>query len=190
MDIQARIGKRRSSTKNIVSWSHEEGYSLSWLLRNPAEYLMMVVRTLIQMADYYFYTMLGSKLGWLDINLPTVYAVVSFLAFFLSLQMREDFVMRRKIRVRTKLWVLLLCAGSAFLTILAMALNWTPMSYNYILGVQGRYFLPLLIPVLWIAKDRYITVGTELRDKILVITGLVNIWVLVYVYSYTIFAGA
>ena len=49
--------------------------------------------------------------------------------------------------VPQKLWILLMCFGSAAFVWTAMYVAFTPAGYPTILGVQGRYFIPLLFPL-------------------------------------------
>lgn len=49
--------------------------------------------------------------------------------------------------VRERLWLLFMCFGAAALAWTAMYVAFTPAGLKMILGVQGRYFVPLLFPV-------------------------------------------
>jgi uncharacterized membrane protein len=71
------------------------------------------------------------------------------------------------------------------LTLLVMALNWTPLSQNYISGVQGRYFLPLLIPAIWVFRTRTIQVESSIRKSIVFFEAAVNILLLIYLFTNT-----
>ena len=53
-------------------------------------------------------------------------------------------------------WMFLLCAGSTGLILLGMLLQWTPMGYVSIEGVQGRYFLPFMLVLLTACKNKFI----------------------------------
>ena len=50
-------------------------------------------------------------------------------------------------------WALALCAGCVGLCVVA-CLTWTPMNYELIFGIQGRYFLPLA-PLLALAAGEW-----------------------------------
>lgn len=50
------------------------------------------------------------------------------------------------LNVPRKLWLLFLCFGAAALVWTAMYVAFTPAGWPLILGVQGRYFIPLLFP--------------------------------------------
>ena len=86
---------------------------------------------------------------------------------------------------KTKGLIAVLCACSVMLTLLVMALNWTPLSNNYISGVQGRYFLPLLVPAIWLFRTRIVQVDGSIRKYILLFEGTANILILVYLFTNT-----
>jgi uncharacterized membrane protein len=47
-----------------------------------------------------------------------------------------------------RLWILTICLGVSVLIALSMYLTWTPPGEDLIEGIQGRYFLPIAVPVL------------------------------------------
>ena len=112
----------------------------------------------------------------------------SFIVFLLAVNIRDD--VSRDIRIGTgaKIWMIILCLGTVFLTFLAITLDFTPMRNNFVHGVQGRYFTPLLPLAVWILRSDMIRVDNGIRKKIILVTGLLNIWILVYLYEYGILA--
>ena len=65
---------------NYVSWAGEAGYTIPYLLHNPAAYLRMVYETLVHQTDEWFLTMMGNAMG----NLDPVLSVPSFLIFAMA----------------------------------------------------------------------------------------------------------
>ena len=187
-DAALREMIKESSSGNYLASTHTEGYTIGWILSNPIEYLFMCMRTCVKMTDHYLYTMIGSKLGWMDISIPLTYCLISFIVFLLAVNIRDD--VSRDIRIGTgaKIWMIILCLGTVFLTFLAITLDFTPMRNNFVHGVQGRYFTPLLPLAVWILRSDMIRVDNGIRKKIILVTGLLNIWILVYLYEYGILA--
>lgn len=169
---------------NMLSWAGEPSYSLSWIFGHIWEYILMCVRTLVSQMDYYFFTMLGEKLGWLNTDIPFTYTVISFILFLLAVNIRDDVSGRVRIGLGRKIWILLLGAGVMLCTMAVMTVSWTPVSYNYISGVQGRYFLPLLVPFIWVMKTHMVQVDSVIRKHIVFFSTMLNIWILVYVFSH------
>ena len=184
-DSAIRDMVQESASTNVVAWAHEEGYTITWILHHPLRYLVMCFRTVFMMSDTYFFTLIGSKLGWLNIGVPQLPLIFGFVMFLLAVNIRdqesEDFQPDRK----TKGVIAALCACSIMLTLLVMALNWTPLSDNYISGVQGRYFLPLLVPAIWLFRTRIVQVDGSIRKYILLFEGTANILILVYLFTNT-----
>ena len=184
-DSAIRDMVQESASTNVVAWAHEEGYTITWILHHPLRYLVMCFRTVFMMSDTYFFTLIGSKLGWLNIGVPQLPLIFGFVMFLLAVNIRdqesEDFQPDRK----TKGLIAALCACSVMLTLLVMALNWTPLSDNYISGVQGRYFLPLLVPAIWLFRTRIVQVDGSIRKYILLFEGTANILILVYLFTNT-----
>ncbi len=53
----------------------------------------------------------------------------------------------------SRLWMLFLVLLTIFVTYLALYLTWTPVRADTILGVQGRYFVPLLFLLPFLGQD-------------------------------------
>lgn len=184
-DSAIRDMVQESTTVNMVKWAHEEGYTISWIIHHPLKYLVMSFRTLFNMSDTYFYTLIGSKLGWLNIGVPQLPLVAGFVMFLLAVNIRDRSAEDFQPDGKTKGVIAVLCACSVMLTMLVMALNWTPVSDNYISGVQGRYFLPLLVPAIWLFRTRIVQVGSSIRKYIVLFEGIANVLILVYLFTNT-----
>src|ERR1044072_605649 len=81
-------------------------------------------------------------LGWLKITLPNfgyLLPVVAVIICVLFVPRAES----SRIRLIEAVWQIALLGASAVLIFVAMYLYFTPVGLNLIIGVQGRYFLPL-----------------------------------------------
>ena len=176
---------QQNASVNIVAWANEEGYTISWVMQHPLRYLVMCFRTLFVMADSYFLTLIGQKLGWLNIGVPLLPLMLSFTMFLLAVNIRDQESDTFQPDWKTKGFIAVLCACCVMLTMLVMALNWTPISKNYIVGVQGRYFLPLLVPAIWIFRTRIVAVDSSIRKYIIFFEGAANILIVVHLFINT-----
>ena len=131
-----------SGNGHIVSWANEEGYTLQWILQNLSEYRRMLVKTLVRNAGLYFEQMLGSSLSWLNFDLPS-YCVYAFGFLLLCCCFRRE-TEPDCISFRQKLLIVLGTVGYIVLVMTGLLISWTPLSYKIVLGLQGRYFLPIL----------------------------------------------
>ena len=181
--IAGMLKDSRGDAVKMVAWAAEPGYTVSWVLHNPVKFLGMCVRTVISLQDNFFFGMLGSNLGWLTIPTSTFLMVIFFCMFLFAVNMREEGEREVPLRASARLWIVILCLASMGLTFLAMLLDWTPVSSDFIQGCQGRYFLPLLVPAIFLLRTNMIEAGRRLRKLIVTGSFLLNIWILVYVFT-------
>ncbi|MCI9569403.1 MAG: DUF2142 domain-containing protein [Lachnospiraceae bacterium] len=142
-----------SETENLIAWAGEEGYELSFLLHRPVRFLDLFYETICRLADEWYLTMLGAKLGNLDPLLSTPFPALMCLTVCLvllgSAQEKEVLYLNGW----QKAWLLFLAAGCLAGLMAVMLLSLTPVSSQVILGVQGRYLLPFLPFVLMTLKS-------------------------------------
>ncbi|MCD8362393.1 MAG: DUF2142 domain-containing protein [Lachnospiraceae bacterium] len=125
--------------------AYAAGYTLGYFLHDPLELVYMIANTILDKGGFYLESLVGYKLGWVEIE--TSQMLVIFFLFLLFLSILNVPGEQVYIRARQRFWMLILCAASAGLIVLGMLLSWTPLGYVSVEGVQGRYFLPFM-PVL------------------------------------------
>lgn len=130
------------SGASASSTATEERYSLMWCLQNPKGACHIFWATTQEYGKYYFITLFGGLLGWLEIKVSDwliyLFAVVILLCVFIKSD--KDIVVKKSHR-----FVAFLIMGGAYVLILAsMFFGITPFGNGIILGVQGRYFLTIL----------------------------------------------
>jgi uncharacterized membrane protein len=127
--------------------------------------------TLREKSIFYLKSMLGARLGWLNINVPNFLIFMFIILLMLSILKvkNEKLYFNKKDRC---LIVIIICLVFS-LVCAAMLLSWTPLSYNTIEGVQGRYFLPILPLALLLFRNSTIALKKSI-DNILIF----SIWIL------------
>lgn len=129
---------------NYVSHAGEQGYTFTYFLEKPVELPIIMLNTFKESGLLFLSTMLGWRLGQLDINLqmPDLFfvALVVLLVIFFIPDASEPRVFRKG----NKAWMTVLICAVVFLTMFSMLVAWTAITSDVITGVQGRYFLPLL----------------------------------------------
>lgn len=126
-----------------IAWSDSKGYTMGYFLKNPIQFFEILLNTLWYESGKHIQQMLGSYLGWLDIEVPLVF-VIGFLLLLLYVSMRKENE-EQLITVGDRIWMLLVFVGVSGLAVAAMLLYWTPYQFVVVAGVQGRYFLPALV---------------------------------------------
>lgn len=84
-----------------------------------------------------------SGLGYVDIWIPFPFVLLQILLLIVLVSAEE---------IRLKLWQRFLCVGVFLATFVIMAfliyVQWNPYKYDIIAGLQGRYFYPIILPLL------------------------------------------
>lgn len=126
----------------------EARVSLSYILQNPKSTIHVFISNFMQYADYYLKSILGEFVGKdkYEILLDRVYLpewMMILLSIMLVMGIYTD--AGSQLHSWKKLWLLFIGTGSCLLIFLSMYLANNTVSMNYIHGVQGRYFLPVLL---------------------------------------------
>lgn len=136
-----------------------ETYGAAGLLSDPMEFILLSARTLLQNSDVFLENLFGMQLGWLDINVSRI--VIYGLALLIALSVlktdgKRD-ALRPEITSGQKLLCLFAAACSVGMVFVSLFISWTPRESTEILGIQGRYFLPLLpLAILWLDSENIV----------------------------------
>ena len=156
-----------SSNSGLVSWAGERGYGMGDVLQNIPYSIYVFVNTLIKNTEYYINTLIGSRLGWLEITISqfiiTGFLIILVLEFFRE---KEHYVIKTKERVCYGVIASLISLA----VLAAMWLAWTPISYATVQGVQGRYFLPM-VPLLYLmmANNKRIRIKSSINMNVILL---------------------
>lgn len=118
---------------------------IKFILFHPSQYGIVLLRTIKQNFVVWTDTMIGSQLGWLNIHIPAfIYKTYGVWIVLLILFDRGIKQLRYK-----QMTVLCISIFSVFLLVCtSLYVQWTPLQARVISGIQGRYFLPVLLPFL------------------------------------------
>lgn len=119
---------------------------MKFILSHPFAYLVILAKTFIIKTPRIFITMIG-VLGWQDTRLDfltyMLYPVLIVLAM-LSERKPADF--------EFKTWQIYLISIDVFISVIIIFTNmyvmWSAVGYPVILGLNGKYFTPLMLPLL------------------------------------------
>lgn len=135
-----------------------ETYSLGELLNNPLSTYMLFANTFLIHASNYLAEMVGGVPGWLEgrVQLATwaSFSLV-FLLFGSSVRTADD---NDYLPVSQRISFFVLFTLSVLATMAVMAIYWTANTDMSIQGVQGRYFLPVIILLLLALRSKCIQV--------------------------------
>ena len=160
---------------NYVSSSKQ----ITYIIENPFRYFMIFLRTMNKNFQTYIFQFLGTYLGWLDIIVPVTYIIIN-LVFILFLMIRSD-DKDVILSFKDKLLLMIIFLLVIVLIFTSLYVQWTKYKNGIIEGVQGRYFLPIVILVPFIISNK---IFKNTTDRIIKITtnSIRN-----YLYTYLIF---
>jgi len=131
---------------------YQTGYTVGYFLKDPLEFVYMMANTAFDKMGFYLESLVGYKLGWVEIETSMLVVILFlFLLFLANCDSRGEEVY---VSAFQRSWMVLMCLGCTGLILLGMLFQWTPMGHVSVEGVQGRYFLPFLLILLTACKSR------------------------------------
>lgn len=123
----------------------DSGRQLKYIISNIITYLLVIEKTYITIFDDILYNSFGSSLGCFTISVSRVYIFPLILIFIATILFdNEGFNKNKQILNKyEKGYITLLIFGVIMLISTSLYLQWTPVGNDTILGIQGRYFIPL-----------------------------------------------
>lgn len=151
------------SGEHIVEWANEKGYTLKGLLSDPQELFIILGNTFFRKADFYLKSLLGSSLGWFEINIPFIVVLPYFIMMLIAGMKKkgETIVLQTGI----KIYICLIGIMGMGVACMAMLLEHTPISYRNIEGVQGRYILPYVLSAFLLMRSSNIEISERVNMK-------------------------
>lgn len=164
-ELFADIAGSTGGETNELLWTEEEGYTLKDIITAPKRSLKVFINTFIMLGGAKYSELIGNGFGWLQVYISDVWVVAFSLLMVLSLfnESEESFTFNKK----QKLMLGVIGVASFGLVVLSMWLFWTPLNSKYIEGLQGRYFIPMLIPILFIFKNKLFMVQKRISSYLL-----------------------
>ena len=146
------------------------GYTVGYFLQNPWKLIQMLANTVADKTEFYLESIVGKKMGWVEIEISRV-VFIGFLVLFLisMLKVRGE---KQYVTGGQKWWISIVCLLSAGMILMGMLLTWTPFGYVSIEGVQGRYFTPLLLLLSLLGRNRTILLN-ENKDRAIFCGGMI-----------------
>lgn len=146
------------------------GYTIGYFLQDPWKLIQILANTVADKMDFYVESIVGQKMGWVEVEISRV-VVIGFLIIFLisMLKVRGE---KQYVTNGQKWWISIVCLLSIGMILMGMLLTWTPFGHVSIEGVQGRYFIPLLLLASLLGRNRTILLN-ENKDRAVFCAGMI-----------------
>lgn len=113
------------------------------IIKSPTKLLTLAYNTIEKFGGDYLRGIVG-YFGWFTYQMNDIFIIAYILMF--AYIITHTSLIKTKRSTKVILWLtILITIGGVFL---AMYLYWSGLALNYIEGVQGRYFLPIILPIL------------------------------------------
>ena len=126
----------------------KEMVSLSYALQNPLNAIFVFANNLMRNFDYYIKSVMGEFVGRdrFEVLLDIAYLPLWMMLLLGSLAVSGIYTDgKNDLSYKKRFFVIVLCCISCFLFMLSMYLANNTKDMNEIHGIQGRYFLPILL---------------------------------------------
>lgn len=148
------LGKHFAGASGTLNWEGQHNYSVHFIFKHPLETVAIFGRTLVHNGLEYFRESFGLRLSGLTLSLPSyviwLFVIFVILAIFSNNNHQSNQNTNVYITRKQKIFYCIISSIIILLTLLAAFLGWTSNTRSIILGVQGRYFIPIL-PLLCLA---------------------------------------
>ena len=165
------VGSGRG-TEDELLWNENPSYTINDLVRNPGHSVKMFFGTAVAFLGQFFGEMISGGFGWLQISSSPLIVTGCFLLILMAAlsEQNQTIVMNKKQRIITGVSV----AGAVGLVVLSMWIFWTPVTFGYIAGIQGRYFIVMLFPIMLMLRNNRISIKNNVENKsMIVLSGLI-----------------
>lgn len=138
-----------------VGSSMTSAYTIGYFLSQPLELIRILANTLSDKTSFYLMSLVGQKMGWVEIEISEVIPFLFWVLLILSVMKTKEEPLY--VRLGQKCWIALVGAACIGIILAGMLLTWTPYGNVSIEGVQGRYFLPLMPALLLLGRNSRLT---------------------------------
>ena len=165
LNIINRNYTNETAQKYLETEGVNSSEQLKGMISNPLKLVKVLTKDLLVNGDFYLFNTIGDYMGWLSIKAPNFLIVAYILLIFSSIFLEENKVALSK---GEKIWMIILFVCMVVLIQIGLYIEWTGVGADVVAGVQGRYFLPILIlPLLACClKENYI----KLKNPILIVS--------------------
>ncbi len=167
--------------EHIIDWCNEPGYSIRTFIENPYLPFRILYKTVKEYFGEYWMDAIGHQLGWRNIDIPPYLTFIwMFLAAIMFMKRKEE-VSLISCRMKVLFTGISICVMG--IVLMGLLFSWTPMVYDFIVGVQGRYFLPVIPLIFLVFRTEKIEISEQYDKNLVDFTVFVSAMVIFSVYT-------
>lgn len=142
-------------------------YSVSYILHNVRGTVKLVLHTIMQNTGKYLQTVIGTRLGEIivvDLQASWIWFIILVALLYLSTISvnGEALIYKKKDKILG-----LIVFTLVLLRVVAACITWTPINYETIFGIQGRYLLPVLPLLIMALQNDNLIFRKAVDDKLM-----------------------
>ncbi len=131
-----------SFSTNVIGMESGES-NINYILSNPSKIIPIGYKTIREYGWFYIRGMFG-YFGWFRYRFND-FIIISFILYLIYLVISNEFKEKKKLfKIINILGIIVTVAG----TFASMYFYWSKYQLDYVDGVQGRYFIPILVPLI------------------------------------------
>lgn len=139
---------------------------VKYILTNPISYLLILFRTMHIYNQTFILSLCGEGLGHYNAQASVLFVFPCLVVFAMLFFVNDD-KSRKEFDIITKLVFLFVFVVIVLLIYTSLYVAWTQYKAPVILGVQSRYFLPVLLLTAIFFDNKKIVFNTKLKNKYL-----------------------
>lgn len=140
-------------------------YSISYCITHPLDCFKIVFQSITENISFYVESLVGSSLGWFAIEIPGL-IIIGFVILLLISSLQEE--NKSQLSGIQRGVIVGIGGGISLLVMLTFLIAETYIGSDTIIGVQGRYFLPILPLILVSLKNKTIVLKKNINNSIII----------------------
>lgn len=147
-----------------VSSKGKSSKQIAFILGNIFKYILICINTINEKFSVLVYQAFGKHLSWFSIKVPDIYIIINLILFiFMSLTRTDN--NKFKLSSISRKIIFLDYISVIALIFTSLYIQWTEYKSDYIDGMQGRYFIPILLLIPFILYNNKYKINKIIDDK-------------------------
>ena len=149
-----------------IAKSGKTTLQVSFILHNIFKYLLICVNTLDKTGSIWLYQLFGKYLSWGNILVPDIYIIINII-FYVILSISDVENKKFNIDKISKYIMTFIFISIVGLILTSLYVQWTPYKSEIIEGIQGRYFIPIIMLIPFIIFNKKLKINKIIDYKYL-----------------------